>query len=202
MPEFIGQLSREELKRLAAYVSRWGDGTSDLGAFRLPLPNTPPRVEVIGNSQSGRDLFFRSENVHRCSVCHTYQGRGGKVGPDLALRAQRLSPQQIAAKILNPRQAPRSSAMGVQIRTRGGLLLRGVIASDTTEYVRLYETSYLPPRVMTIPARDVLEVSALAEPIMPGDYASRLTVQQLLDIVAFVKSASPPESSIRWRDVR
>ncbi|MGE3341820.1 MAG: c-type cytochrome [Vicinamibacterales bacterium] len=201
MPEFAGQLKSKELQQLAAYISRWGDETSGRGASRLPLPNTAPRVEIIGNSESGRDLFFRSENVHRCSGCHTFDGMGGKVGPDLAIRARHLSPKQVAAKILNPRQSAPSSATGVQVRTRGGLLLRGVIASDTTEYVRLYETSYLPPRSMAIPVRDVLEVSALGEPIMPGDYASRLTVQQLLDIVAFVKSASAPKSSIRWRDL-
>lgn len=49
-------------------------------------------------------LFARN-----CAVCHTFQGSGGRMGPDLTAVANRLNSEQIIA-ILNDPQAVRPDA--------------------------------------------------------------------------------------------
>lgn len=48
----------------------------------------------------GEKLFFRVG----CSQCHTYEGRGGRMGPDLSAVANRKSGDWIDSYIQNPRK--------------------------------------------------------------------------------------------------
>ena len=50
--------------------------------------------------------------------------------------------------------------------------------------------SSLPPILRTIPKADITASARQQSSVMPNDYASRLTLQQLLDVVAFLRMAS------------
>ena len=82
-------------------------------------------------------------------------------------------------------------------------VLTGIKAGETDEVVRFYDTRSLPPILRTISKTDVVSLMTVAGSVMPTDYASRFSLQELLDIVAFVKSAgsSGSESQVRLQDV-
>ena len=44
------------------------------------LANSKPEEAVTGDPEAGASLFFGSA---KCSNCHMFQGRGGRLGPDL-----------------------------------------------------------------------------------------------------------------------
>ena len=70
------------------------------------------------------------------------------------------------------------------------MILTGIKAGETEDAVRFYDTSSLPPILRTIPKTDIVETQPHDSSVMPSDYASRLTLQQLLDIVSFLKSST------------
>src|SRR5205814_1408863 len=82
--------------------------------------------------EAGRRIFFHPRLV-MCANCHTYEGRGGIVGPDLSLVSARGEPAWILQSILEPSRevAPQfyptllnfkdsTEFLGIKLRKGGG----------------------------------------------------------------------------------
>src|SRR5581483_8243375 len=67
-----------------------------LGAVIVP----EKLLALSGDVERGRALFFQP--TFQCASCHTVQGKGGKVGPDLSQVAARLNKAQLLENILEP----------------------------------------------------------------------------------------------------
>lgn len=76
MPRF--RLQDQQIEQLVAYL--WGL------PGQVPLPQTP--TELTGDSDRGKVALA----TRRCATCHTYEGRGGAVGPDLSLAGHKIRP--------------------------------------------------------------------------------------------------------------
>ncbi len=59
-----------------------------------------------------------------------------------------------------------------------------------------YDTSVLPPVARSVQVSEILSTTRLNGTIMPSDYASRLPLQQLLDLVAFLKSNADGSATV------
>jgi cytochrome c2 len=79
-----------------------------------------------GNAEAGRKLFTEK----RCVLCHTYQGVGGVVGPNLDHLSQFRSPIYVASAMWNhgPQMAEKMKEKGVERPTFAGTELRDLIA--------------------------------------------------------------------------
>jgi putative heme-binding domain-containing protein len=123
-------------------------------------------------------------------VCHAVEGRGGSVGPDLMAKVARQTPKQVFQKIIVvPHRSADKAYQTVRLTTKTAILT-GIRSGETATDVLFYDTSSLPPVLRTIPKIDIVASARHHESVMPSDYASRLTLQQLLDVVAFLKAAS------------
>lgn len=87
---------------------------SDTGAVIAFLRslNTKDRP-VKGDAAAGRALFFSEAG---CAQCHMFGGRGGVLGPDLT----------------GKRKAMAAKFGGVEVRTRSGGVVKGVVKSEDT----------------------------------------------------------------------
>jgi putative heme-binding domain-containing protein len=190
MPAFEDAFSPEQIRQLALYVRS------------LHRPDSP-WAALRGNVSSGERVFFDPAQTHSCQVCHSIQGRGARVGPDLGVALKGKTPREIFEKIvIVPHRSVDPAYANVAIVTRGGERLIGVKGEDTGAGLRFYETSVLPPKVMTLAKEDVVSTKPLTGSAMPSDYASRLPLQQLLDLVAFLKSrADGKPASVGFDDV-
>jgi hypothetical protein len=90
-----------------------------------------------------------------------------------------------------------------KLTTRVGMIITGIKAGEMDDMVQFYDTSSLPPTLRSIPKKDIVSTEAQgSQSVMPSDYASRLTLQQLLDIVSFLKSpAGGPRVSVTLNEV-
>jgi putative heme-binding domain-containing protein len=132
----------------------------------------------------------RYVSARSCSVCHSVEGRGGSVGPDLMTKVAGQSPKQVFQKIIVvPHRSADKAYQTVRVTTKTGSILTGIKSGETADAVFFYETSSLPPVLRTIPKADIATSTRHHGSVMPNDYASRLTLQQLLDVVAFLKQA-------------
>ena len=179
MPGFTSTMSVAEIADVTRYV------------VRLQAPDGPAPGGLRGDPNAGQAIFFMKGSARSCSVCHSVEGRGGSVGPDLMSKIAGQSPKQIFQKIIVvPHRSADPAYSTVRLTTRTGAILTGIRSGETKDAVLFYDTSSLPPILRTIPKADITASARQQSSVMPNDYASRLTLQQLLDVVAFLRMAS------------
>jgi putative heme-binding domain-containing protein len=190
MPEFTKTFTATQMAQVAAYVES------------LQSPAGPAPAALRGDPAAGEQAFF-ARGARSCYVCHSVGGRGGRVGPELASKVAALSPREIFQRIIVvPHRANDPAYATTRLTTKVGLILTGIKSGETADAVHFYDTSSLPPILRTIPKADIAETEPHDSAVMPSDYASRLTLQQLLDIVSFLKSpAGGPRVSVALSEV-
>lgn len=151
------------------------------------LPTWNKRLAAPGDAAAGRRLFF-SPIGPRCSVCHTYAGRGGKVGPELTRIGRSTSRERIIASILRPSLeiAPDYQPWSVTTddgKTYTGLRLPKPGDSGEEDYVDNEGQKFTLPSE-SIDARQVLSTS-----IMPDNLQTLLSVDDLRDLVTFLTAS-------------
>jgi len=179
MPEFTKTFTTAQMNEVAGYVA----------SLQTPA-NTDSPGGLRGDPAAGEAVFF-SRGARSCYVCHNVSGRGGSVGPELMSRVAALTPRELFQRIIVVPHRSTDPAYGTtRLTTRVGMILTGIKAGETEDAVRFYDTSSLPPILRTIPKKDIVELEPHNSSVMPSDYASRLTLQQLLDIVSYLKTSS------------
>jgi putative heme-binding domain-containing protein len=156
---------------------------------------------LVGSAQAGRNLFFDSAQQKSCGACHSFQGEGAAIGPDLSKIAGR-SARELFLSIVLPHESadPRYAAMVITLRS--GERIFGIKKEEDGESIRVYDTAELPAVLRTVQKSDVAKAETVSEPVMPKDYAGVYTVKQILDIVTFLKSAgAEPKSAITLKDL-
>lgn len=138
-----------------------------------------------GDSVAGRDLFFDLEGAAPCAKCHTIDGEGGDVGPDLTGVAGTRTAQFIVESILQPSNEIAGGYESVLIQTSDGRLLDGVIRRETEDSLWLATADGVEFALSTgsIARRATQELS-----LMPGDISEVLSVMNLHDLLAYLRT--------------
>jgi putative heme-binding domain-containing protein len=167
-----------------------------------PDLHAPTRAgEVRGDPAAGRAIFFDAGQTGNCRFCHTVAGRGGDVGPDLSKVATK-PPRDLFLSIVAPRADAGSAFAAIAVTMKDGQRFVGVKRDETADALRLYDTSSVPPVLRSLRKANVSSVDNAGAAAMPGDYASRYSLQQLLDLVAFVKSMDPAsQAGVTLKDI-
>lgn len=146
---------------------------------------------VRGNAQAGRSLFFEQTDPNNCGTCHSVNGVGGRVASDLS-RLREQAPRQLLLRLLNPQTSDPERYGLLQITTRDGEKVMGVKRDEDAETIRLYDTSVRPPISRSFLKAEITNTDKLLTSACPGNggsYAEKYTIKQLLDLLAFLKSA-------------
>jgi putative heme-binding domain-containing protein len=198
MPSFKSELSEVQIWKLVAFIV--DDAKTDAvdkpdarGANepasqppRRPAPNSGSAT--VGDAQAGRVLFFDSAQPKRCGSCHSFEGEGTPIGPDLS-KTKGTPARELFLSILFPRDIKDSRYATVTLTLRNGDKVAGVKKEEDTESIRVYDTAALPAVLRTVQKGDVLKTETSRESVMPNDYANSYSLKQLLDLVTFLKSS-------------
>jgi putative heme-binding domain-containing protein len=146
-----------------------------------PLPTIPELVKLSGDATAGQALFA-SEKA-QCAKCHTVNGQGKDVGPNLSEIGSKLSKEALYLSILDPSAGISFNFETSQIVTTEGQVLQGIVVSDTAESVTLKTAEAI---LRVIPKDDIDEITKLKISLMPQDLQRQLTAQNLVDIVEYL----------------
>lgn len=199
MPSFKSELSEEQIWRLVAFIA----ADAKTSGIVDPPTNAPPTStpnagnatpetimpsSLVGSSQAGKALFFDSTREKSCHACHSFQGEGTPVGPDLSAAASRPA-KDLFLSIILPHRVKDARYAKVTVALRNGDTIVGVKKEEDAESLQVYDAAELPVVLRTVQKSDVAKIEYSSESVMPRDYALTYTIKQLLDLVTYLKSA-------------
>jgi putative heme-binding domain-containing protein len=142
MPAFKGSLSQPELEMIVGYVMSLSPNNhaEDTGPMTPAPVQAPP---LSAKAEAGKAIFFDLTKAGGCALCHSYNGYGGPVGPDLNGIAKR-TPRDIYQAIVKP-TVPNADYTMVSVATADGMSVTGLLKGKTDASVQIYDLSSAPP---------------------------------------------------------
>lgn len=139
-------------------------------------------LEKSPNPGKGQQVF---QNI--CSKCHRMNGgKGADVGPDLA--TVRNQPKQaLLVDILNPSKSISQGFEAYVVETANGGSLDGVLGPQTTTTLTLRHEE---GKEDVIQRKDIKSMYVTNLSAMPGDLEKQIDVQQMADLLEYLKSGS------------
>jgi putative heme-binding domain-containing protein len=137
-----------------------------------------PSLTMKASVASGQQVFDRV-----CAKCHRMDGRGFEVGPDISDTRSR-SREALLYDILDPNQKLEPKFTAYQVLTEDGLVFQGLMVSETPEAIvlRLAEG-----KEQTIARQEIEELQASGKSLMPEGIEKDITVQQMADLLEYLK---------------
>jgi cytochrome c oxidase cbb3-type subunit III len=167
MPAFGGTLEAAQIKQAAAYLHGLVHGRASA-------------AEVPGNAAAGRELFFGRA---ACNKCHMVNGTGGFLASDLSAYGRMHSDGEIRNAIVDPSKLPDRGERQVTVTTRAGDQISGVVRNEDNFSMQLQSPDGAFHLLMKT---DLAEIEFSQQPLMPMDYAQKLSARELDDVVSFL----------------
>jgi len=152
-----------------------------LVAFVRTLGQAAPQ-KAVGDSANGKNLYAGKGG---CTRCHTIDGRGGAIGPDLTEIGARRSPAYLRELLANPEAAVPDGFLEVQLVTRNGRRITGVRLNEDTFSIQIRDLS---GEFRSFFKSELKELNRMPGKSPMPSYAGVFTSSELDDIVAYLDS--------------
>ncbi|HEY7423727.1 MAG TPA: PVC-type heme-binding CxxCH protein [Gemmataceae bacterium] len=145
------------------------------------------------DSGSGRDVFRQ-----HCASCHRIADLGTQVGPDISdLRTK--TAETLLQDILAPNAAIDANYLSYEVTTKAGKQFTGIIKAETASSITLARGEGQTDVVLR---QDIEEVRSTGQSLMPEGLEKNISVDQMADLLAFLKNwryreGTPPEGAPR-----
>ncbi|HMC67072.1 MAG TPA: HEAT repeat domain-containing protein, partial [Gemmataceae bacterium] len=147
------------------------------------------RLEKLLASMKGGDIrrgqaVFNGSKAS-CSACHAIGYLGGNVGPDLTRIGGIRTERDLLESIVFPSASLVRSYESVLVTTKDGKTVNGLIRKDAPDEILLATGLNQEVRIAR---KDIEDIQPSKISIMPAGLDQQLTVQELADLVAFLKA--------------
>jgi putative membrane-bound dehydrogenase-like protein len=136
-----------------------------------------------GDPAKGRAYFFSKKAV--CSACHTIQGQGGHVGPDLSRIATTRTGRELLEAVVFPSASFARGYEPYVVSTADGRVFNGIIARETADALYLVNAERAEIR---LPRASIDSLTPGKVSIMPQGLDAQMTREELADLLAFLQS--------------
>ncbi len=141
----------------------------------LPFPGDPGR---------GKSLFFGEAG---CARCHIVSGAGGFIGADLSAYARTRSINEIRAAITEPNKDLDPRERTVAVITRDGREYSGIARNEDNFSLQLQSVD---GTFHLFTKSDLANLEHQPHSLMPSDYGSTLSKNDVNDLVSYLMSAA------------
>ncbi|GBD36750.1 hypothetical protein HRbin36_01878 [bacterium HR36] len=148
------------------------------------LPDIAQLIKRRGDPQHGRRLFFDNKDLG-CVRCHTVNGQGGKIGPELGAIGSKASRENLFESILYPDKAIADQFIQWVVETKQGLIVQGILVEETPQHLVLRDAN---GKDWKMSKHDIMERSKSPRSLMPSDLVQYMTDQDLVDLVEFLQT--------------
>lgn len=163
------------------------------------LPSLSDLVTHKGNAERGRQLMnATATNDMQCLKCHTIQGKGGAIGPDLSMIGKKGSRENLFESILNPSKAIADQYITWLIETSKGQLIAGLLVEENDQAVTLRDGNGKDVR---IPRTEIEGRSKSPKSLMPEDLLLYMTQDDLVDMVEYMTTLKTAAVAFDYWDI-
>lgn len=198
-----------DLVRQEALRSLQGIGLSDMELSTLAnaddplvrrvrkLPRTEPLppaddtaawlklLEGAADAAVGERIFFHPRGPG-CYKCHTFEGRGQPVGPDLSTTARQLTRERLVESILQPSREIAPMYVQWLVLTTDGRQRQGVLVTESGDITQTYADA--EGKTFVVKREDREDRRPLPTSIMPANLHELMTLQEFRDLLAFLRT--------------
>lgn len=136
-----------------------------------------------GNVSRGRAIFFSNKST--CALCHSINGKGGKIGPNLSKLGAIRTKKDLLEAILFPNSTIVNGSENYIITTLSGQTYTGIIQRENSEFIYL---ANLNNSRQAIHREKIKEMKRSPISLMPKGLNKALNNQELSDLIAFLQS--------------
>ena len=136
-----------------------------------------------GDAARGHEIFFGQKAA--CTLCHSAEGQGGHVGPNLGKIGAIRSARDLLESIVYPSASFARGFEPYSIATQDGRVHSGIIARESSEAIELVAPDRSQVR---LPRSAIQELAQSRVSIMPQGLDAQLDRQELADLIAFLGS--------------
>jgi len=147
-------------------------------------------VAKQGNPQRGKAIYLSSKSLN-CVLCHKLEGVGGQVGPDLSKIWETGTIEKIMEAIIDPSKEIKEGFQSFRLTTKNGQTHTGLKVVDQPKEVVLRDAN---GKDIRIAREEIDELVASKISLMPENAVAQLSLEQFLDLVAFLKDRKMQES--------
>jgi cytochrome c oxidase cbb3-type subunit 3 len=142
-------------------------------------------VQLPGDPERGKELFFGGAAARKpgCSKCHMANGEGGFIGPDLSSYAGARSADEIRSMITDPDKNLDPRKRPVVVTTINGKKQTGLVRNEDNFSMQLQA---LDGTFHLFAKSKLRSIEYQTRSLMPADYGTRLSRQELDDLVSYV----------------
>lgn len=143
-----------------------------------------------GDAERGRQAYLSGKGA--CITCHQVGKEGRAIGPNLTTIGQIRTGRDLLEAILYPSESIARDFETFQVTLKDGLVHLGLIQRETGDTVYLTNPA---GEEIPLARSSVAAIASLPLSLMPQGLDQALTRQDLLDLVAFLKSGTSKQAS-------
>ena len=174
---------------------------ADLGRYgaralaNLPVPKGPgqnwtiPKVEalmgnqkMVANFENGEKMF----DAALCRACHSMQGRGSGLGPELTQLGTRFSVGDIAVALVDPNRAVSDQYMISDLTLKDESTVTGQVIKEENDTLFVMVNPLAPSFLKEIAQEEVLSEQPSPRSWMFPGMLNRLNEQEVFDLVTYL----------------
>lgn len=167
------------------------DKVWELVAYIRALGAPASEVPVPGNAAHGEEVY-RSAG---CANCHAIRGSGGALGPDLSNIGATRSYGVLRESIEKPAERLAAGYQPVTVKTKDGRTIAGVVKNYTNYNLQMTDKA---GHLYLFDTAELADVQLSMKSLMPDGYATRLSKDDLTDLLAYLSGLStrPPNPKL------
>jgi len=135
-----------------------------------------------GNGEEGRAIFTKKPEAG-CIRCHSVDGKGGQVGPELTWLRNATERIHILESIILPNSTIATGFDSVALKLKSGETVAGVVRGESASEITL--ASFVDGKRSTVKISNVTERTPLPSP-MPPQFGQVLGKRAIRDLVQFI----------------
>ncbi len=151
-------------------------------------------VDGPADPAAGERVFYHPSGPG-CFRCHQIDGRGGRVGPDLSTLATATDRRRLVESIVAPSREIAPQFVTWQVARNDGMVFTGVLLETTPDGTIILGDQ--EGRRIAVKPDEIADRKPQKTSIMPDNLVRTMTVQELRDLLAFLRARAPAPNADR-----
>lgn len=176
---------------MPAFRTLSGKQVHDIVGYVRLLQGRVSQVNLPGDAKKGKEIFF---GKGECASCHTIEGAGGFLGPDLTGHGSISSVEAMREEIVKSPRVPAPGYRTARLTIANGQQLEGTIRNEDNFSVQLQTKD---GSFHFFKKAELQSFEFTGRSFMPTDYRQRLSDAELNDLVSYLVSVSRKQKVTR-----